>query len=65
MLFGDRQHQLDAVELIDFRRSRVAVNRHDIRPFVVASKTVDDAFARDVIRQTAEGCRQTTFGTPS
>ena len=50
----NRQHQLDTVLLVDLRRARIVINRHNIRLRVQVFQAADHALADDVVRQAAE-----------
>jgi len=52
---GHRDHQLDAVELVNLTGTRVVVDCDDVCCRIVLPDGFDHAFADDMVRQTAEG----------
>ena len=50
-----RQHELDPVQLIDFRCARVVVDRCNIGLRISGPELLDDAFPDDVVGQAGEG----------
>ncbi len=54
VLLGSREHQLDAVQLVYFRCTRIVINRGDIGIRINTADCLDDALSHDVIRQAAE-----------
>ena len=51
------QHQLDSVELIDFRGARVVVDRDNVCLRVTVAQRAEHALSNDVVRQACEWLR--------
>ena len=51
------QHQLDSVELIDFRGARIIVDRDNVCLRVAVTQSAEHALSNDVVRQACEWLR--------
>ena len=55
ILLGGGEHELDAVELVDFAGAGIVVDGHDVGGRISLPQGFDNALAYDVVRQAAEG----------
>lgn len=55
ILLGGGEHELDAVELVDFAGAGIVVDGHDVGGRISFPQGFDNALAYDVVRQAAEG----------
>ena len=60
--FGHRQHEFQAVELIDFTRAGIAVDGCDISSLVGIAQFMHNALARNMVGQAAEGLQADHIG---
>lgn len=57
ILLCGREHQLDAVQLVDLRGAGIVVDRDDVRERVLVPELLDDALSDNVVRQAGERLR--------
>lgn len=55
VLLGGGEHELDAVELVDFAGAGVVVDGYDVGGRICLPEGFDNALAYNVVRQAAEG----------
>ena len=55
ILLGGGEHELDAVELVDFAGTGIVVDGHDVGGRICLPQGLDNALTYDVVRQAAEG----------
>ena len=55
ILLGGGEHELDAVELVDFAGAGIVVDGHDVGSKLCLPQDLDNALTSDVVRQAAEG----------
>ena len=61
-LFGYGKHEFQAIELVDFTRTGIAVDGCDVSPLVGIAQFMHYALARNMVGQAAEGLQADYIG---